>query len=138
MRVPLNNDDDIGRTMSRIPSGGFAVLDIILPNRARIHGALSGKLADLPLRKCFPKFVNMLLSSRGLGDFVDTVGAPDPLPYCSPFSRWKHPPSIDCPSCTESNQNRLTRVRIEARRKTASFPRKALPQKGVSSTYHLT
>ncbi len=77
MRVPLLQRGGNGRTMSRIPFGGSAVLDIARPLRPEIKGALSKKAVRflfLPESESYFR-LRSWLSTRsfrrmGLGDFV--------------------------------------------------------------------
>ena len=77
MRVPLFQPGGSGRTMSRIPSGGYAVLDIARPLRPEVEGALSKKAVRF-LPVLGPDYYFRLLCwsltrsfrRMGLGDFV--------------------------------------------------------------------
>ena len=86
MTVPLQHPGDGVRTMSRIPFGGFAVLDIARPPRPARTGALSRKRCLFLLfpgqipstgRNSLP--CDMRLSSRGLDDFDCSFDGPEIL-----------------------------------------------------------
>jgi len=77
VRVPLFQPGRSGRTMSRIPCGGFAVLDIVRPLRLESKGAISKKAVRflfLPESESNfrLRFWSLTRSFRrmGLGDFV--------------------------------------------------------------------
>ena len=76
MREPRFQPGDIGRTMSRIPFGGFAVLDIARPTPPEEEGALSKKAVrflnprtDLNLTRNDQRNQGRQLCRLGLGDF---------------------------------------------------------------------
>ena len=75
MRVALIDGGGIAQTMSRIPFGGFAVLDIARSMRLKEKGPLSEKSIDLSSTKSHLQILDKYLSSLGLGDFGNTVDA---------------------------------------------------------------
>lgn len=75
MYAALNYGGGIAQTMSRIPFGGFAVLDIARSMRLEEKGPLSEKSIDLSSTKSHLPILDKYSSSHGLGDFVDTVDA---------------------------------------------------------------
>jgi len=78
--VPLSQAGDTGRTVSRIPFGGFAVLDTARPVRVPEEGDLPKKTLGVSSDKETPASVNSITlvatgipRRLGLGDFVQAL-----------------------------------------------------------------
>ena len=125
--------------MSRMPFGGFAVLDIARPLRGRDQGSLPKK-AD-----CFLPFISthninsrivtckkLYVSSLGLGDFVAFLGDQESNSCLQPVAQIEAPSQLRIPIMHRVESGRLSRVRIEARRATVLTPRSLVIQKEVS------
>jgi len=113
--------------MSRIPCGGFAVLDIAPPLCGNERGGLNGR-ADrfFDLRSIHTKNSRNVLcrqlnvSSLGWGDFVAFLGDQEPASCRQPVNQIEAPSQRRIPIMHRAEAGRLFRVRIEAWRATAS------------------
>lgn len=142
MRAPLSKDRDKARTMSRMPCGGFAVLDIARPLRGRNQGSLP-TAADCSfqftaIRNTYSRNVmcpKLYVSSLGLGDFVAFLGDQESYSCRQPVHQIEAPSQLRIPIMHRVESGRLIRVRIEARRATVLNTHSLVIRKEVCLSY---